>query len=641
MSLLGEGRDREQADEEDRAFQTLRELQVRATSRRKSWQSEEAEEFRRAQSQLHNHSREDAEKIPIKASLRSHALRTPEPAPALEEFFPDGAVLTLHTSPELLADIQQRHRVALQEHAQRERGRLRELEYWDFRKAQRELTGDYSREAVGNDSYKVRRRIELLQKAEPIPELDDFIDRGAQQRAGTEVLAAAQMRYAAALDEHAERERLRVRELEDAEALQAYLEEEERARGIAEQATLWPRGTTLSPEVADIYGIADQVQAQNSAIERTVDALTQILANNLPSAATTDTLTGDARDTRSIAEHAAAALAAMAFAFDYTPVARAAYTPDSRQLVVECELPNVTVIPAAKSYRYVKSRHQVVESARSASQVKTLYANAIAQLTLVFLAASFASDIHQDVDVVVLNGVVDTIDPRTGSPARPCLITVRVTRETFAGINLTAVDPQACLKHLSAGVSRSPTELAPVKPVLEFSMVDPRFVAATATLSSMDDRPNLMELSPIEFEGLIENLFAKMGLETRQTRPSRDGGVDCIAYDARPILGGKFVIQAKRYKNTVGVSAVRDLYGTLQNEGASKGILVTTSGYGQASFDFAQNKPIELIEGANLLYLLETHAGIRARIEPPEGWRDPVADSPIPDFPSVDTHVQH
>ena len=129
---------------------------------------------------------------------------------------------------------------------------------------------------------------------------------------------------------------------------------------------------------------------------------------------------------------------------------------------------------------------------------------------------------------------------------------------------------------------------------------------------------------------ITQNLFTRMGLEARQTRASRDGGVDCVAYDTRPILGGKVVIQAKRYKNTVGVSAVRDLYGTLQNEGASKGILVTTSGYGAASFEFAQNKPIELIEGANLLYLLVTHAGIKARIEAPEDWHDPVQDSPDP-----------
>lgn len=122
-------------------------------------------------------------------------------------------------------------------------------------------------------------------------------------------------------------------------------------------------------------------------------------------------------------------------------------------------------------------------------------------------------------------------------------------------------------------------------------MVDPRFVAESDALSGLDQRPNLMELSPTEFESLIQNLFTKMGLEARQTRPSRDGGVDCVAWDPRPIFGGKVVIQAKRYKNTVGVSAVRDLFGTLQNEGASKGILVTTSGYGKASFEFAQNKP--------------------------------------------------
>jgi restriction system protein len=119
-------------------------------------------------------------------------------------------------------------------------------------------------------------------------------------------------------------------------------------------------------------------------------------------------------------------------------------------------------------------------------------------------------------------------------------------------------------------------------------------------------------LSPTEVEALIQNFFTKMGLEAKQTRPSRDGGVDCVAFDIRPIFGGKVVIQSKRYKHTVGVSAVRDLLGTLQNEGASKGILVTTSGYGQASFEFAQNKPIELIDGA--LYLLKAHADIDARI---------------------------
>lgn len=103
--------------------------------------------------------------------------------------------------------------------------------------------------------------------------------------------------------------------------------------------------------------------------------------------------------------------------------------------------------------------------------------------------------------------------------------------------------------------------------------------------------------------------------------------MDCVAYDQRPIFGGKVVIQAKRYKHTVGVSAVRDLFGTVQNEGASKGILVTTSGYGKAAYDFAEGKPLELLSGSHLLHLLAEHAGIEAKIEPPDDWKDPEPDS--------------
>ncbi|MCX2714027.1 restriction endonuclease [Mycolicibacterium sp. J2] len=502
----------------------------------------------------------------------------------------------------------------------------------EFDSAQAMLDRFYRREHVENDWTKAEVRVRYLECPEPAPVLEAFLPPGygvPLPKQSPEILADMQHRYATTCRAHATRERWRIQELEYAKATLMRLQAEALARDLERQAGMWPRGANLCRDIAQIHGIEPQVAAQNTFIERTVEAVTDILADGLASVGPIKSSSpGGPYDPQSVVNHAESALSEMTFDFDYHPAARAAYTPESHQLVIECELPDVSVIPKAKTYRYVKSRNQITETARPASQVKALYANAIAQLTLLFLAQTFASDFDGAIDVAVLNGVVDTLDPRSGQPARPCLITVRVTRDTYAGINLANVDPQACLKHLSAGVSKSPTELAPVKPVLEFSMVDPRFVAATDAISAMDDRPNLLELSPTEFEGLIQNLFTKMGLEARQTRASRDGGVDCIAYDTRPIFGGKVVIQAKRYKNTVGVSAVRDLYGTLQNEGASKGILVTTSGYGQASFDFAQNKPIELIEGANLLYLLETHAGVRARIEPPDDWRDPVPDTP-------------
>ena len=70
-------------------------------------------------------------------------------------------------------------------------------------------------------------------------------------------------------------------------------------------------------------------------------------------------------------------------------------------------------------------------------------------------------------------------------------------------------------------------------------------------VSELDTRPNLLELSPEEFEHLVHNLLSRMGLETRLFRRGNDGGIDCVAYDPRPITGGKFVVQAKLYTRTV------------------------------------------------------------------------------------------
>lgn len=302
---------------------------------------------------------------------------------------------------------------------------------------------------------------------------------------------------------------------------------------------------------------------------------------------------------------------------------KVAYVPESKQLVVEYELPSFDTMPTIASYKYVKANDKIIGTPTSDLSRKTLYASVIAQDTLRLLNILFKLDSKNFVESLVLNGFVNTIDKGTGQPVQPYLVTLRTTKDTFNKIDLSKVDPATCLKALNASVSRSPSDLAPVKPVLEFNMVDPRFIQETDVLSGLDKRPNLMELTPGEFESLITNLFTKMGLETRLTQPSRDGGVDCVAYDPRPIFGGKVVIQAKRYKNTVGVSAVRDLYGTVLNEGASKGILITTSGFGKASFDFADGKPLELLAGSNLLYLLTTHTGIDAVIKPPDDWKDP------------------
>jgi restriction system protein len=62
---------------------------------------------------------------------------------------------------------------------------------------------------------------------------------------------------------------------------------------------------------------------------------------------------------------------------------------------------------------------------------------------------------------------------------------------------------------------------------------------------------------------------------------------------------------------------VRALFGVVQDEGAMKGILVTTSDFGPDSYGFVKDKPLELVSGAILLGLLEKH-GHKARIDLPE-----------------------
>jgi restriction system protein len=153
---------------------------------------------------------------------------------------------------------------------------------------------------------------------------------------------------------------------------------------------------------------------------------------------------------------------------------------------------------------------------------KSLYTSLIAQAALLAIHTVFAADAHDVVETVVLNGHVEAVDPRTGQVIHPCLLTVWTTRDLFAGLNLTAVDPAQCLKGLNAAVSRSPSELVPVRPLIEFDMADPRFITETDVLSTLDTRPNLMELTPSEFEALITNLFERMGLETRLTQPPLD-----------------------------------------------------------------------------------------------------------------------
>ncbi|WP_299625654.1 restriction endonuclease [Pelagibius sp.] len=294
------------------------------------------------------------------------------------------------------------------------------------------------------------------------------------------------------------------------------------------------------------------------------------------------------------------------------------YDPESKLLLVEYLLPTPDDLPTTKSVRFVASTGELKETSISERDKKTLFDDLCYQICLRTLHELFEADSFDNLESIAFNGWTESIDRATGQQVTSTILSVMVQKDEFLAINLEQVEPKACFKSLKGVSAASLVGLTPIAPIIEFQKTDKRFVDARAVEIAASGTTNLAAMDWEEFEHLVRELFEKefasRGGEVRITQSSNDGGVDAVAFDPDPISGGKIVIQAKRYTRTVGVAAVRDLYGTTMNEGAIKGILVTTADYGPDAHKFASDKPLTLMTGSHLLHLLEKH-GVKARID--------------------------
>lgn len=289
----------------------------------------------------------------------------------------------------------------------------------------------------------------------------------------------------------------------------------------------------------------------------------------------------------------------------------AAYDRAGRQLVLDWELPKFEVVPEAKAVRYMPSADQDKESPRPVAQRRALYRDVLAQCVLLVLHDLFAADEFGALESVTVNGFVDDHDPATGRRAEIFLATVMAPRAVFADLHLEQVNAVDCLVDgLRGQLSARPDQRVAVRPARRPEDVGGG--GGVVTHGGGED-PDLFAMDPLAFEALVADLFRAMGMQAVTTQRSNDGGVDVDALDPTPIRGGKIVVQVKRYRNTVPPTAVRDLYGTVQDAGANKGVLVTTSRFGPGSHTFANGKPLELVSGEELVDLLHRH-GLRGRL---------------------------
>jgi restriction system protein len=113
----------------------------------------------------------------------------------------------------------------------------------------------------------------------------------------------------------------------------------------------------------------------------------------------------------------------------------------------------------------------------------------------------------------------------------------------------------------------------------------------------------LRAISWQEFEELVGEAYRRKGYTVAETGGGgADGGFDLVLRRG----GEKLLVQCKHWKmEKVGVKVARELYGVIAAEGATGGVIISSGRFSQEARDFARGKPLELLDGSELLNLIE------------------------------------
>jgi len=116
------------------------------------------------------------------------------------------------------------------------------------------------------------------------------------------------------------------------------------------------------------------------------------------------------------------------------------------------------------------------------------------------------------------------------------------------------------------------------------------------------DIGTLRAISWQEFEELVGEAYRRKGYAVTETGGGgADGGVDLSIRRG----GERLLVQCKRWRmDKVGVKVVRELYGVVAAEGATGGVVISSGTFTQEAKDFARGKPLELLDGSELLRLI-------------------------------------
>lgn len=116
-------------------------------------------------------------------------------------------------------------------------------------------------------------------------------------------------------------------------------------------------------------------------------------------------------------------------------------------------------------------------------------------------------------------------------------------------------------------------------------------VVSKSLIERVSDNPGVLySITPRQFEELVCELFERNGYNAKLTKQTHDGGKDIIILEKA--LVGNLIIYAecKKYPKQcpVRVGLVRELYGTVEVDGATAGIMITTSYFSKEAQRFSE-----------------------------------------------------
>lgn len=128
-----------------------------------------------------------------------------------------------------------------------------------------------------------------------------------------------------------------------------------------------------------------------------------------------------------------------------------------------------------------------------------------------------------------------------------------------------------------------------------------RYMKRNRVFQRIYDLSEVDKMDGLEFEHFLVPLFENAGYKAEVTKGSGDYGADLILRKRQK----KYVVQAKRYSSSIGVSAVQEIVAAMAYYKAGGAMVITNSYFTPAAENLAKANKVRLIDRDELAYMIK------------------------------------